>query len=51
MSRIGFIGVGNMGAPMAQNLIRSGHTLKVFDLSERVVSRCSVWRSSSSIRL
>ena len=39
MSRIGFIGVGNMGAPMAQNLIRSGHTLKVFDLSERAISR------------
>ena len=28
-----------MGAPMVQNLIRSGHTLKVFDLSERAVSR------------
>jgi 3-hydroxyisobutyrate dehydrogenase len=32
MSTIGFIGLGNMGGPMAQNLIKAGHTLKVFDL-------------------
>ncbi|RCU49623.1 3-hydroxyisobutyrate dehydrogenase [Corallincola holothuriorum] len=35
---IGFIGLGNMGLPMAQNLLRSGHTLKVFDLSSSAVS-------------
>jgi len=34
MATIGFIGVGNMGAPMARNLIKAGHTLKVFDLDE-----------------
>ena len=34
MARIGFIGLGNMGGPMARNLITAGHTLKVFDLSE-----------------
>ena len=32
MSRIAFIGLGNMGGPMAQNLIRAGHDLAVFDL-------------------
>ena len=32
MSIIGFIGLGNMGGPMAQNLLKAGHTLKVFDL-------------------
>ncbi len=32
MSRIAFIGLGNMGAPMALNLIRAGHELTVFDL-------------------
>ncbi|HTQ82237.1 MAG TPA: NAD(P)-binding domain-containing protein, partial [Pseudolabrys sp.] len=25
MARIGFIGLGNMGLPMAQNLIKAGH--------------------------
>lgn len=31
-SHIAFIGLGNMGAPMALNLIRAGHRLKAFDL-------------------
>ena len=29
--RIGFIGLGNMGGPMALNLIKAGHTLVVHD--------------------
>jgi 3-hydroxyisobutyrate dehydrogenase len=33
MSHIAFIGLGNMGGPMAQNLFKAGHTVKVFDLS------------------
>ncbi|MET0937067.1 MAG: 3-hydroxyisobutyrate dehydrogenase [Luteibacter sp.] len=33
MSRIAFIGLGNMGGPMAVNLLKAGHTLHVFDLS------------------
>ena len=32
--KIGFIGLGNMGAPMARNLLKNGHALQVFDLSE-----------------
>jgi len=32
MSKIAFIGLGNMGAPMAANLLKAGHTVKVFDL-------------------
>jgi len=31
MSKIGFIGLGNMGMPMAKNLVVAGHTVKVFD--------------------
>ena len=31
---VGFIGLGNMGGPMANNLIQSGHRLVVFDLVE-----------------
>lgn len=34
MANIGFIGLGNMGGPMAANLLKAGHTLKVFDLSK-----------------
>ncbi|KAA0911018.1 3-hydroxyisobutyrate dehydrogenase [Pusillimonas sp. ANT_WB101] len=32
MSHIAFIGLGHMGAPMALNLLKAGHTLSVFDL-------------------
>ncbi|MVW73163.1 3-hydroxyisobutyrate dehydrogenase [Bordetella sp. 15P40C-2] len=32
MSRIAFIGLGNMGAPMAHNLLKAGHDLSVYDL-------------------
>ncbi|MGX1101308.1 3-hydroxyisobutyrate dehydrogenase [Amorphus sp. MBR-141] len=31
---IGFIGLGNMGGPMAANLARAGHAVRGFDLSE-----------------
>lgn len=30
---IGFLGLGNMGDPMARNLLKAGHRLSVFDLS------------------
>ena len=32
--RIGFVGVGNMGAGMARNLVKAGHEVSVFDLDE-----------------
>jgi len=32
MSKIGFIGLGNMGGPMAANLVKAGHDVKGFDL-------------------
>ncbi|WP_069267474.1 3-hydroxyisobutyrate dehydrogenase [Paraburkholderia nodosa] len=31
--KIGFVGLGHMGAPMALNLLKAGHTVTVFDLS------------------
>ena len=44
MAKVGFIGVGNMGGPMARNLIKAGHRLKVFDISENaVIICCPVW--------
>src|SRR3954466_8053196 len=33
MARIGFIGLGNMGLPMAQNLIKAGHQVEGVDMS------------------
>ncbi|HUN52332.1 MAG TPA: 3-hydroxyisobutyrate dehydrogenase [Candidatus Sulfotelmatobacter sp.] len=41
MAEIGFIGVGNMGGPMALNLIKAGHKLRVFDLAPALVARCT----------
>ncbi len=32
MTKIGFIGLGNMGAPMARNLIKAGHVVHGFDV-------------------
>lgn len=37
MTQVAFIGLGNMGAPMAKNLLKAGYTLKVFDLVEAAV--------------
>lgn len=34
MTTIGFIGVGNMGGPMACNLVKAGHDVRAFDLSD-----------------
>jgi 3-hydroxyisobutyrate dehydrogenase len=39
MARIGFIGLGNMGGPMAANLAKAGHAVCAFDVSrERVAA-------------
>ena len=35
MARIGFIGLGNMGLPMARNLVKAGHAVRGFDLAKR----------------
>src|SRR5262249_57739265 len=36
--RIGFIGLGNMGGPMALNLIKAGHTLVVHDIRQQAAA-------------
>ena len=38
MTKIGFIGLGNMGLPMARNLLAEDHALKVFDLVDAAVA-------------
>jgi 3-hydroxyisobutyrate dehydrogenase len=34
MAKVGFIGLGNMGLPMAANLIKAGHAVSGFDVNE-----------------
>ena len=36
--KIGFIGLGVMGRPMAENLVKAGYTVNVFDLNKDAVS-------------
>jgi len=36
---IAFIGVGNMGNPMAENLIKAGKKVRVFDVSNEMIER------------
>ena len=36
---IAFIGLGNMGAPMAENLLKAGYALSVYDLSAEAMQR------------
>jgi 3-hydroxyisobutyrate dehydrogenase len=37
--KIGFIGLGNMGNPMARNLVKAGHELTVFDMSSAAIEK------------
>ncbi|HKE40132.1 MAG TPA: NAD(P)-dependent oxidoreductase [Casimicrobiaceae bacterium] len=39
MLKVGFIGLGVMGGPMAQNIAKRGHPLTVYDLSAEAVAR------------
>jgi 3-hydroxyisobutyrate dehydrogenase len=39
MARIGFIGLGNMGLPMAQNLIKAGHQVEGVDVNPAAVDK------------
>ena len=34
MTTIAFLGLGNMGGPMAANLVKAGHIVTAFDLVE-----------------
>ena len=37
--QVAFIGVGNMGNPMANNLVKAGKKVKVFDVSKNMIER------------
>ena len=36
---IAFIGVGNMGNPMAENLIKAGKKVRVYDISKEMIDK------------
>lgn len=36
--KLGFVGVGNMGNPMALNLVKAGHSLQVFDIKKEAAA-------------
>jgi 3-hydroxyisobutyrate dehydrogenase len=37
--RIAFVGLGNMGGPMAANLVKAGHSVSAFDMTKAAVDR------------
>jgi len=40
--KIAFIGVGNMGLPMAKNLMEAGKKVKVFDVSNSMIAKAKI---------
>ncbi len=39
MAQVAFIGLGNMGGPMAVNLVKAGHQVTAFDLSQAALAQ------------
>ena len=39
MARVGFVGLGTMGLPMARNIVRGGHEVVGFDLDSLALAR------------
>jgi len=39
--RIGFIGLGNMGGPMAANLVKAGHHVTAFDMMKGAIEKAA----------
>lgn len=39
MTKIAFIGLGNMGGGMAANLAKAGHDVRAFDLDAEALNR------------
>ena len=40
--KIGFIGLGNMGLPMAENLQKEGHEVTGFDIKKNINSKIRI---------
>ncbi len=50
MAEIGFIGLGNMGLPMAKNLLKAGHMLAAFDVVPAAREAASAWWTAPPMR-
>lgn len=48
---IGFVGLGNMGQPMALNLLKAGYDLTVYDIDERRVTPFTAIGASQAFHL
>lgn len=46
--KIGFVGLGMMGLPMARNLVNDGYSVNVFDLNEATVNAAIEFSATSS---
>src|SRR4051794_33318093 len=49
MSRVGFLGLGRMGAPMAANLVRAGHQLAVWNRSLEKADRFAAETGATAV--
>ena len=47
--KIAFIGVGNMGNPMAVNLLKAGSKIKVFDVSKQMLEKAREKNNLSNV--
>jgi len=45
--KIGFVGLGMMGSPMARNLVEAGYSVTVFDLNQETVNAAKAFGASS----
>jgi 3-hydroxyisobutyrate dehydrogenase-like beta-hydroxyacid dehydrogenase len=43
-TKLGFVGVGVMGRPMARRLIEHGHSLVIYDRNEHALAELSAHR-------
>ena len=48
MALIGFVGLGNMGAPMARNLLKAGHQVAAFDIQPAAMDLVPAARRAAS---
>ena len=51
MSRIAFIGVGNMGLPMVRNLLAAGHEVRAYDVSPEALAEAVQAGASEAVGL
>jgi 3-hydroxyisobutyrate dehydrogenase-like beta-hydroxyacid dehydrogenase len=46
--KVGFIGIGNMGMPMAKSLVKNGLPVTVFDLNGEALAEIKAWGASAA---